>query len=345
MVSKKTITMFIFVLLISSIAASQEYYVSVIWPELPQGWHFFQPFGIAVDKSGNVYVGDSGNYLIKKFDSEGRLLTQWGSPGEGNGQFDTIRYVRVGVSGTVYVVDEDTFTDTISRIQKFTPYGQFIGLFERTAPGVEKTNLSLDVAEDEQGNIFVLAVDYNEEERLISYAVVEKYSASGEFIEEWSLEAGTGDGQLQTPMAIAVDAKGNFYIIEYRNHRVQKFDTSGKFLTKWGTQGREEGQFLYPFNIAIDKSGNVYTVDRYSVQKFTPEGEFLARWDTKGDSYGIALDSNMNIYVTRRFTILKLDNEGNMISEWGSSISDEEGKFGSDGPGSIEALKRLLQMT
>jgi tripartite motif-containing protein 71 len=337
MISKKTILIFaMFVSLIGSIAASQEYHVIDIWPEIPQGWHFFQPFGIAVDKSGNVYVGDSGNYLIKKFDSEGRLLTQWGSPGQGEGQFDTIRFIKVDRSGTVYVVDEDNHTDiTTSRIQKFTPYGKFIGLFERTAPDVNKVDLTIDITEDDQGNIFVLAVDYIDSRNLVQRTAIEKYSPDGEFISQCIIDAGNEDEQLQIPQSIAIDAKGNLYINEYRNNRVKKFDPSGKFLTKWGTRGREEEQFFYPLSIAIDKSGDVLVVDRYSVQKFTPDGEFLARWDTKGDSYGIALDSHMNIYVTRLHTVLKLDNEGNMISEWGNSFSDEEGKLGLVGEGSI----------
>ncbi len=301
----------------SAVRAEEAYHVVRVWPERPQGWHFYQPFGIDVDQLGNVYVGDSGNYLIKKFDSEGRFITQWGSPGQEEGQFDTIRFVKVGRSGTVYVVDENARPVTHSRIQKFTPYGQFIGLFERTAPDVNKADLSIDVAEDDQGNIFVLAVDYSKNERRVRRTAVEKYSPDGEFIAQWSMDAGSGDRQLQIPMSIAIDVKGNFYIIEQSNHRVQKFDPSGKFLTKWGTRGPREGQFYYPYSIAIDKSGDVYVVDRLNVQKFTSEGDFLARWETKGRGRGIALDSHTNIYVACKHTILKLDNTGNMISEWG----------------------------
>ncbi len=193
-----SIALVVFGLFSGSITAEESYRLAKVWPEAPQGWHFYQLFGIAVDKSGNVYVGDSGNYKIKKFDSEGRFITQWGSPGQGDGQFSEIHGVRVGSSGIVYVVDEDHHdgqTDT-SRIQKFTPYGQFIGLFERTAPGADKVKLSLDVAEDDRGNAFVLAVDIGEKEEGVLRTAVEKYSPDGEFIAQWGMDAGSGDGQF-----------------------------------------------------------------------------------------------------------------------------------------------------
>jgi len=302
-----------------SIAASEKYNLVKVWPEAPQGWHFYQLFGVAVDKSGNVYVGDSGNYKVKKFDSEGRLITQWGSPGQGDGQFSEIHGVRVGSSGTIYVVDENNRPDTHSRIQKFTLYGQFIGLFERTAPGAGKAKLSLDVAEDDRGNAFVLAVDIGEKEDGVRRTAVEQYSPDGEFIAQWGMDAGSGDGQLQIPTAIDVDAKGNFYIVDVANNRVHKFDPSGKFLMKWGSQDEGESRFSLPYSIAIDKSGDVYIRDRYSVQKFTTDGEFLTRWKIEGDPRGIAVDSHSNVYVTNRrpHSVLKLDNAGKVISQWG----------------------------
>ena len=49
--------------------------------------HQSQIYDLAIDSSGDVYVADSGNNRIQKFDSDGNYITSWGSLGSGNGQF------------------------------------------------------------------------------------------------------------------------------------------------------------------------------------------------------------------------------------------------------------------
>jgi DNA-binding beta-propeller fold protein YncE len=60
------------------------------------------------------------------------------------------------------------------------------------------------------------------------------------------------------------------YVVERLNYRVQKFDSNGNFITKWGSEGDGEGQFDIPEGIAIDSSGNVYVADTHNsrIQKF-----------------------------------------------------------------------------
>jgi tripartite motif-containing protein 71 len=335
--SSKKLSIALVVFGLFSISVAEEaYHLTKVWPEAPHGWHFYKPNGVAVDQSGYVYVGDSGNYRVKKFDSEGRFIMQWGSPGQGDGQFETIGSIKVDSSGTVYVLDTDFGKWEHSRIQKFTPYGQFIGKLERTAPDAEKIKLSIDVAFDDKGNVFILAVDYNPKPNLTYGVLVEKYSQDGKFISQWAAEAGSGDGQFQRPSAIDVDAKGNIYITGINNSRVQKFDSSGKFITKWGAWGRGDGLFAGGArSIAIDETGDVYVLDVISVQKFTPAGECLTRWKTPDQqARRLAVDSHSNVYVTDQNShmVTKLDSNGNMISQWGCA-GTAEGLFSM--PGSI----------
>ncbi|MBF0339064.1 MAG: hypothetical protein HQL05_14695 [Nitrospirae bacterium] len=91
------------------------------------------------------------------------------------------------------------------------------------------------------------------------------------FVTKWGAE-GSGDGHFYGPIGITLDSAGNVYVPEQGNHRIQKFDASGKFITKWGSQGSGDGQFIYPAYVALDNAGNVYVVEQggHRVQKFAP---------------------------------------------------------------------------
>ncbi len=75
------------------------------------------------------------------------------------------------------------------------------------------------------------------------------------------------------PSGIAVDNHGNVYVVDDGNHRIQKFSSSGTFLTMWGSSGSDDSQFNDPEGVAVDNRGNVYVADtgNHRIQKFRPE--------------------------------------------------------------------------
>jgi DNA-binding beta-propeller fold protein YncE len=77
---------------------------------------FADPFGVAIDLIGHVYVTDTGNNRVQKFTSDGNYLGQWGGSGSGPGQFEAPRGIVVDAAGFVYVTDGGN-----NRIQKFEP--------------------------------------------------------------------------------------------------------------------------------------------------------------------------------------------------------------------------------
>jgi tripartite motif-containing protein 71 len=87
-----------------------------------------------------------------------------------------------------------------------------------------------------------------------------------------------------------------------------QFDSNGKFITSWGSEGTGDGQFLQPEDVSVDSSsGNVFVADfeGNNFQKFDSNGNFITKWGSKGDGDGqffwlphdIAIDSSDNVYV------------------------------------------------
>ncbi len=106
------------------------------------------------------------------------------------------------------------------------------------------------------------------------------------FVLKWG-SYGTGDGQFFNPVGIEIDLLGNVYVTDNRNHRIQKFDSEGNFLTSWGSYGSGDGQIRWPYDLAIDPFGNVYVTDNNKIQKFDENGNFLTKWG----SYALGTDS------------------------------------------------------
>ena len=108
------------------------------------------------------------------------------------------------------------------------------------------------------------------------------------------------------------------------NHRIQRFDSLVKYLSKWGTEGDGNGQFRQPQDVEVDtKTGAVYVLDpgNNTIQKFNDRGGFLLKWDWSFQSPGpIAYDSNNKwLYVADRDNrrVLKFDSFGRLLTEIG----------------------------
>ena len=84
--------------------------------------------------------------------------------------------------------------------------------------------------------------------------------------------SGTGDEQFKRTRGIALDSSGNVYVADSNNNRIQKFNSNGKFITKWDSSGTGDEQFYGLRGIAIGFSGNVYARDWGNnwVQVFSP---------------------------------------------------------------------------
>ncbi len=145
------LALFVLTFFIAATSAEGGYIYITKWGSEGTGdGEFYQPHDVAVDSSGDVFVADSENHRIQKFDSNGNFITKWGSEGAGDGQFKWTYGVAVDSSGDVFVADSGN-----RRIQKFDSNGNFITKWGSQGTGDGQFNGPHDVAVDSSGDVFV----------------------------------------------------------------------------------------------------------------------------------------------------------------------------------------------
>jgi hypothetical protein len=288
--------------------------------------------GVTVDDSGFVYVADTWNHRIQKFDSSGNFVSKWGSSGAGDENLDCPDRIAVDREGYVYVTQ-------IIGIKKFTPDGQFVAKWSSRGNGDGQLDSPEFIAVDPRVPPAVARVGDVYVSEYINHRV-QKFTSDGQFVVKWG-SYGSDDGQFRHPMGIAVDGSGDVYVVDYYNYRIQKFTSSGQFVTKWGSKGSGDGQFLYPIGIAVDAAGFVYVSDfsNNRVQKFKPVADgsggfnyvFDRKWGSTGFSNptGIAVDGSGNVYVTDWMwcQVWKFTSDGEFVAKWGGSSGTGNGQF------------------
>jgi len=246
---------------------------------------FNTPRGVALDSQGNVYVADTLNHRIQKFDRTGKQLLSVGSEGSGDGQFNQPMGVAVDPQGNIYVAD--TWNH---RIQKFDGAGKFLTKW----PGQGGFWGPRGIALDTQGNVYVTDTGNKR---------IQKFDASGKFLAQFGT-GGSGRGQLNEPIGIAVSPTGEIWVADTNNRRIQEFDATGKPLAEWPVAGWQQSARTEPY-LSLDSQGNVYVTDPPNARiiKFSPTGEVLAAGGTTGKAaaqfdlpLGIAV-ANDAIYV------------------------------------------------
>ena len=289
---------------------------------------FDNPFGAAVDGSGNVYVADYNNNAIRKITPGGVVSTFAGagpgSPGFANGTgtaatFNHPTGVAVDGSGNVYVADQQNHA-----IRAITPGGVVSTLAGNGSQGFANGNGAAatfrdptGVAVDGGGNLYV-ADQYNHAIRKITPGG-DVTTLAGSGSPGYADAIGTA-AAFKYPLGVAVDVGGAVYVADNNNNAIRKIapgaivttlagNASPGFTNATGTAARFNG----PSGVAVDGSGNVYVADstNNAIRTITSGGvvSTLAGSGSVGfgngtgtaatfrNPNGVAVDGSGNVYV------------------------------------------------
>jgi len=292
------------------------------------------PYGVAVDSSGNIYIGDTSNLRVRKVDGSGNITTyagngSYGFSGDGGPATSAGVYQPGGLAfdlaGNLYIADTGN-----NRIRKVSAAGII-----STAAGGPVQGYAGDGGAATGAELFSpygVGVDANGDLYIGDYgnARIREVSAAGTI--DTLVGGGVGDGgpgvfgAFNQPSGVVRDEAGNTYIADSYNNRVRKVAASGTITTVAGTGlagysgdggAAASAQLNTPQSVALDGSGNLYITDseNYRVRKVDTSGNITTFagngtcCGSTGDGgkavnaqigipYGVAVDASGDVYIS-----------------------------------------------
>jgi DNA-binding beta-propeller fold protein YncE len=220
--------------------------------QLPAGVTMGAPSSVATTSKGHIIVLNRGRFPLLEFDAHGAFVRSLGE-----GQVVRPHGMRVDADDNIWMTDVSGHTVT-----KISPSGEvLLTLGVKGHPGDwnEAANSRLfneptDVAIGPRGDIFVVQGHYepNPDPRVL------RFDKQGRFITSWGGK-GKGPGQFIDAHSIVVDQKGQVYVADRLNRRIQIFDVDGRYIKEWTYLG-------LPCGLYLDRAGTMYLVTGWAGQ-------------------------------------------------------------------------------
>lgn len=329
---------------------------------------FDDPFGVAVDRLGNLFVSDAGlNDRIRRISPAGSVTTVAGErAGFADGSRTAARFrtpsgLALDLDGRIYVADTGNHA-----IRRITPEGVVTTLAGNGSPGyrdgpggVAQFNGPVGVAVDEAGTVYV-ADTYNDRIRTIAPdGQVRTLAGGGEpgFVDGSGREA-----RFDTPTGIAVTVRGDVFVADTGNDAIRRITPDG-WVSRFGFPAvghRLTPRHVRPVGIAATHDGFLYVTDRRGyILQLSPDGAIrtlagAGLGSANGDgadarfnnptALAIGLDGSVQVadaanYLVRRLTPADVDSAADTGRIGEVSAADLDEAVADD----VEPLPRLTR--
>ena len=228
------------------------------------------PEGLAVDAAGNVYVADSGNYVVRKVAADGTISTvvgngTWGTAGDGGpAAAASLKYptgLTFDSSGNLYIAD-----GSANQIRKVTTDGII-----HTILPAGTLNYPNGLAIDASGNLYIADTFNNVIRKLAPDGTLTAVAGTGGAGSFFGEGVPATVAKLNLPYGVALDAAGNLYIADSNNSVIRRVGSDGLIQSVVG-RGASSGfsgdggaaanaQLMSPAGIRFDNSGVLYIAD------------------------------------------------------------------------------------
>ena len=228
-------------------------------------------WGVAVAPNGTIFVTDDSKCKIYVFDAVRKFVRSFGEYGDRGGQLKNPKNIVITTEGLLYVVNN-------KRVDVLRDNGVFVRRI-----GARILSRPWDVTLH-NGEIFV--ADWGSDH-------VATFSQEGKLVRTIGT-TGTGPGQFRCPAGVAVSPKGELYVSDNNNDRVQVFTPNGVYVREFGN-----GQVRRPFRLQFSSDNHVLVADNSNnrVVIFNHDGALVSSLPCGERPRGLAVDQKGDLLV------------------------------------------------
>lgn len=212
---------------------------------------FSEPWGVAVDPDGNVFVADTWNHRVQKFSANGEFISTIGPSAQDDEQiFWGPRALAFDREGRLFIADTGNH-----RIAIYDNSGEFLGDFGEQGYDFGQLREPVGIAFDSDNRIYVIDT-WNHRVQVFEEIGDNEFF----FMKEWTVEGWYGESLDNKPY-IAISSDDNICLTDPEGFRVLCFSKEGSYTIGWGDYGATDSRFGLLSGVGFTNDGKIWVSD------------------------------------------------------------------------------------